>query len=119
MKVLLNQQVAQTNLLKNNLSDDNSDIKNAQTMSEVSLKEMPDKRDIVSFKALTKAKLKGFDLAMVEKLKAPLQNFRDVEHIQTWAGARFISLSFDKVKSRTKQIAIQKNAIFAGCIENY
>ena len=107
MKVLLNQTV---NLVNSNSTKNNAIKNKIENEKTENLNDLPQKRDLVSFRALTKAKLKGFDLAMIEKLKAPLQNFRDVEHIQRWAGTRFLGLGFEKVKSRTKQGAIQKNA---------
>ncbi len=106
MKILFNQSANQYKQL--NLKN----IANTTNQDKVqNLNNLPEKRDLVSFRALTKAKLKGFDLAMIEKLKAPLQNFRDAEHIQRWAGARFLGLGFEKIKSRTKQGLIEKNTI--------
>ena len=87
--------------LKENKSNDDR-------ISGTDLAQMPQMRDMVTFKALKKSQFKGVDLAVVEKFRAPIQNFAKIEQLQAWAEANFYRLSFENVKSNTRSAYLER-----------
>lgn len=71
----------------------------------------PLKYDTVSFGAMKKTKFSGFDAAVVEKYKAPIEKFNSNEDFENWTKSKIEELAKRDYKARQKDSQIQREAL--------
>ena len=95
--------------LKNNIYPGTS----RHVFDEVSLVRTlaPLKCDTVSFTAMKKSKFQGFDLAVVEKFKAPIEKFRNYNDLQIWAANELNQITSKEYTGRQKEVTLKRNVL--------
>lgn len=112
MKLSLNSQSIHLNPKHNVFTQKDNSNNATQCADDKILANIPQKRDLISFKGIKKSQLDSFDLAAVEKFGVQTQNIVDNDHLQRWAKTNFLALSFEKIKAKTRNELESKKQIF-------
>lgn len=71
----------------------------------------PLKQDTVNFTAMKKSQFDGFDLAAIEKFKAPIEKFNTKDDFQDWAVNKIFDMQEKNYSGRSKSASIQRMAM--------
>lgn len=91
------------------LSFNNQYYNNYQQQQKVYLQ--PLKQDTVCFTAMKKSQFQGFELAAIEKFKAPIEKFNSNEDFQDWAVNKIFDINEKSYGGRNERIIIQRMAM--------